>query len=85
MEGERRQEQEEEYEERKRKGRICDRIGWKERDDKKKEKNVKSGNEEEKYVKKNRQRKKENVDMKKIWHCKGRMKRKIDDKEKNIN
>jgi hypothetical protein len=27
MEGERRQEQEKEYEERKRKGRICDRIG----------------------------------------------------------
>jgi hypothetical protein len=45
---------------------------------------VKSVNEGEKYVKRNRQRKKENVDMKKIWHCKGRMKRKIDDKEKNI-
>ena len=39
--------------------------------------------EKEKY-KKDGQRKKENADMKKIWHCKGRIKRKKEDKEKNI-
>jgi hypothetical protein len=66
MGGERKQEKEEEYEERKRKGRICDRIGWEERGGKNKKKNMKSRREKEKYVKKNRQRKKENVDMKKI-------------------
>jgi hypothetical protein len=82
--GERKQEQEEEYEERKRKGRICDRIGWKERDDKNKKKNMKSGRERKKYVKENRQMKKEIVDMKKSWHWKGRIKGKKEDKEKNI-
>jgi hypothetical protein len=67
----------------KRKGRICDRIGWKERDDKNK-KNMRSGREKEKYVKKNRQMKKEKADMKKVWHCKGRIRGKKEDKEKNI-
>jgi hypothetical protein len=82
--GEMQQEHEEEHEKWKRRGRICDRIGWKERDDKNKKKNMKSGREKEKYVKKNRQRKKGNADMKKIWHCKGRIKRKEEDKEKNM-
>jgi hypothetical protein len=45
---------------------------------------VKSGREKEKCKNKDGQRKKENADMKKIWYCKGRIKRKKEDKEKNI-
>jgi hypothetical protein len=85
MEKQRKQEQEEEYEKWKRKGRICDRIGWKDRDNKNKKKNMKSGWDKEKCMKKNRQRKKANDDMKEIWHCKGRIKRKKEDKEWNIS
>jgi hypothetical protein len=48
MGGERKQE--EEYEERKRKGRICDRIGWEEKENKNKKKNMKREREKEEYV-----------------------------------
>jgi len=79
MEGQRQQEKEKEYEEWKRKRRLCDRMGWKDRDNKIKN-NMMCGWEKEKCVRKKRQRKKENVDMKKIWYCKGRIKRKKEDK-----
>lgn len=59
-------------------------IGWEEKGNKKKKNNMKNGRENEEYVKKNRQRKIWNVDMKKSWHCKRGTKRKKEDAEKNI-